>query len=540
MPSQIANPGALWASLVTTATVGVDRVGAGKNQHDDPCETIFGLEGGLQPAEALLDRVAALSVYAAAGRAPDPVKTQFAPVADDLEPCGAKAGSLLLTILNSRHASLLNTWCKLAREQGQRVPHALLAAVLNEAVKGNRKRDDDIAAVIGTRGRWLAAQNKRWAAYAVEPGDTIAQEADVAALLEHWETGSKAQRIELMKGLRAADPAAARDALMRSLSQESAADRAALAGTLAVGLSVEDEPALEAMLDDRSIQVREVAADLLSLIEGSALSQRMVQRLDRVVAFTPAKGRLVKKNARFDLNLPDKQDDKAKRDAISEKAAQRMGAKAAALSQIVGRTPLAWWEQKGPDAGGWLELGLANDWSVPLIIGWARAAHLQRDADWSAALIGRVCLASAGKRAVLNENWRAERLEELITHLDKAQVHALIESYLPADTRKNDASQLIGLLRACPGPWSVDLSRRVLAFLQQAVKHPGVVYDNTLRAFIDHVAGERIAVVLADDLGDGWPTDAKHWSTNFEELVDRFIRTVGLRQQMHAAFENQP
>ncbi|MEO0476034.1 MAG: DUF5691 domain-containing protein [Planctomycetota bacterium] len=533
------HPVARWSTLVNAATMGVDRVGTAALEPSSQDEPWIEPAPDAQPAELLLDQLSALSVYTTAGRTSEPIEPAWEPVADDLVSSNMKARSLLHTILHGRHTALLDEWCRLAGARGQRVPHELLAALLDEAVKHNRKRQDEVAAVLGSRGRWLAGQNKRWSAYAVANASEPEQQAegtDLAPYTEQWETGSKGQRIESMTAMRTLDPGKAREALLASLPSESAVDRAAFARTLVVGLSAEDEPALEAMLDDRSSQVRDAAADLLSTITGSALSARMQARLESAVDFTPPKGKLRKKAASLALKLPSKLDDTAKRDGINDKAAKGMGAKATAISQVIGRTSLGWWTAQGIDAQQWVALALEGEWTVPLIMGWTQAAHLQADRDWSAALIDQVCLQPAGRRDPLNENWRSDRLEELIEHLDADQLHALVDKNLPRNASKSYPYRLVELLRACPGPWGVDLSRRVLAFLQQAVTNQNVVYDNTLRAFIDHVASTRLAIELSDSVSQGWPINAKHWSSNFEELIDRFIRTVALRQQMHDAF----
>jgi len=417
------------------------------------------------------------------------------------------------------------------------VPAELLPGVLDLASK--TKPQPQIAAVLGRRGRWLANQNDKWSAYATTAADTpTADSADYDDLTRIWETASRAERIQAMQAMRLARPADARTQLFASLGQESAADRAAYTRTLEVGLSADDEESLEPLLDDRSVQVRDAAAELLSLIPNSALSTRMTHRLDAAVAYTPASGMLRKKPATLEFNLPTDLDTAATRDGIVAKQAQGMGAKAAAISRVVALAPLSWWEAKGVDAGTWVTLALSSEWRLPLILGWTHATKLQSRGAWAIALIEQVCLQTTGQKDDLSDYWRAERLGELVSLLPADQLLKLVDTHLPRQPQKQYPYRLVELLRACPGPWDVDLSRRVLGFLRQAVQHKEVVYDNTLRSFIDHVAATRIAIELGDTVSEGWPTDAKHWSANFEELIDRFVNTVRLRQKMHEAFEH--
>ena len=530
------NPSAQWARLVTAATLGIDRAGVEPSALGGGVEPIFSDTPASDPAEAVLDRLAALSLYTLAGSEHEPIQVVVEPIEDDLTPCSAGASAVLHAIVHAGHGSLLDEWCALAGDRGQGVPAALLPGLLDLVSKGKRKRRDDVAAVLGRRGRWLAGQNPRWSSYAAAVIADTDQAAGDGSLIKQWETGQKAERIEAMQAMRQADPAQARELLFAGLAQESAADRAAFTRTLAIGLSADDEASLEQLLDDRSVQVRDAAAELLSIIPGSALSARMVARLEASVAYTPAAGMLRKKPATLELNLPNGLDDQAPLDSIVDKAAQGMGAKAAALSRVVALAPLSWWEAKGLDAAKWVALALSSEWRLPLVLGWAQAVKLQNKPAWSAALVDQVCLQPAERKDQLTDYWRSERLGELVEQLPNDQLLKLVDAHLPRQPQKQYSYRLVELLRACPGPWDVDLSQRVLAFLRQAVQHKEVVYDSTLRSFIDNVAAARIAIALGDTVDQGWPTDAKHWSANFEELIDRFVRTVRLREQMHTAF----
>src|SRR5207247_4934337 len=104
--------------------------------------------------------------------------------------------------------------------------------------------------------------------YAAVPGDA-----------PQFATGSRAARIAILRALRNAGPARARDLLAAAWRELAAEERAALLDTLAINLALDDEPFLEAALDDRAREVRRAAAELLARLAGSRLVTRMIDRV---------------------------------------------------------------------------------------------------------------------------------------------------------------------------------------------------------------------------------------------------------------------
>src|SRR5207302_10561084 len=93
-----------------------------------------------------------------------------------------------------------------------------------------------------------------------------------------WRLGGKSQRRGYLTVLRARDPAAARELIAQSW-ETAGPERVMFLSVLASeGLSLADEPLLEAALDERDAEVRGWAAHLLARLPGSALGQRMARR----------------------------------------------------------------------------------------------------------------------------------------------------------------------------------------------------------------------------------------------------------------------
>ncbi|MFN9856892.1 MAG: DUF5691 domain-containing protein, partial [Pseudanabaena sp.] len=120
------------------------------------------------------------------------------------------------------------------------------------------------------RGQWLAVQNPEWNYVATEDESV-------------WETGSNAARLMWLTKLRLQEPNQARQLLESTWKQESASDRAAFLKVLGNGLSMADEPFLEALLDDRSKEVRRVTVDLLTCLPESRFCQRAITRVQDLV-----------------------------------------------------------------------------------------------------------------------------------------------------------------------------------------------------------------------------------------------------------------
>ena len=154
-------------------------------------------------------------------------------------------------MLSDEFRELLPEWLAALAAVNKRVPEELLPSLLAHG-KSNDALREAINQVIGVRGVWLAAQNSDW--------DFVIGKLDESV----WETGSRLQRLALLEKLRASDSARARELVAETWSEEKPEDRAAFLTTFITGLSLADEPFLEAALDDRRKEVRKAAADLLA------------------------------------------------------------------------------------------------------------------------------------------------------------------------------------------------------------------------------------------------------------------------------------
>ena len=405
-----------WQDLVTASLIGTERSSV-------PPTRIPGLptlaDVAEDPAATLLDRAALLTAARRAGRPPE--HAELLPAAD-LDPVPAvspAAGRRLARMLGGEHPDLLAEWLTAAVTRGRRVPAHLLPALLDRARRvspGDTNLRRLAAEAGGPRARWLAGLNRDWAFVTAHTPD-----GDDA-----WRLGDAAQRRGYLAALRARDPGAARELIAGSwdaaapervmflsvLADESAGSTESKGSAGSKGLTLADEPLLEAALDDRAADVRGWAGYLLAILPGSALGQRMAERalgclrLDR-----GADG------ARLLARPPAGCDAAMRRDGITagpDAERSPLARQAHLMLEVLARTPLrTWTDEFGQTAEQILALP-SGSWAPVLFTGWSRAAMAQRDQEWMAALINRVL-----EDGLPGTPW-AETLRQLVRRIDPA------------------------------------------------------------------------------------------------------------------------
>ena len=426
-----------WEGLLGTAMVGTGRRGLPDDVLDGVAEV--DAEG---PEATVLASAAVLGAYRRAGWTPPRRHGALDPPAEpDDRPVCSPAAAQVLELLLSRdirvdggNELLVGHWLRTCARAGQRPPARLVVALLQQAT-ANRGLREDVAAVAGPRGAWLARRNPRWSwAAPVDAGDAE----------ERFATGTWPERLAVLIALRRTDPAAARARVEAVWHDEQAATRAGLVDALAVGLSDADEPFLESTLDDRAVTVRAAAAALLDRLPSSRRAKRMAERVR-------------------DLELPDELDAEARRDGITDQREHGHGRKASWLIQMLGAAPLG----EVPD-----DLATADS---ELIVGWTRAALRQRDERWLVALA------------------RARPTPELVAALPTEKAIAVLDRESTIDAR------FAGLLAACPGPWPARFSEDIVARLRETKTEGALTLAfQTLATNLHHAALPAVEAWIED------------------------------------------
>lgn len=439
----------VWQDLVSAALVGTER-------RPFPLSRVSELiDGTPAPIAAdgaesqVLAAASLLATYRRAGRRPDRVARQLPdPVGPDHRPvCSDTAAQLLSLLLDGMvpgaggNTELIHQWLTACVDRGQRPPHRLAVALLELATAQTGLRAA-VAGALGGLAEWLGRANSQWAW-------TASTSLDVDNVEERYARAPRRERISILLQLRACDREAARQLLSSTWAFEPAAERAALLETLSQDLGHDDEPFLEAALDDRAPSVRNAATMLLDRLPRSRRAERMAERARRLVRID---GRF---RRRLVVELADELDPSVRRDGITDQRDTGQGLKAAWLTQIVAGTPLDVWEthlSATPEEA--LRLAAREP---ELIAGWLQAAQSQRNERWLTALLTR------------------QPTPELLAALPAHRARAFLDEIV---TRESVADPLIPLLvEAVPGPWPIGLGAKVIHRVRQL---PAILASMTL------------------------------------------------------------
>ena len=508
-----------WQTLVKTALMGTHRQAPPppKADPDNALTTLLGQLDWSQPEKAVLAVAGAVALHQQVGQ--QPVKKTLPSVEpaplEDLPVVGALTDRAL-RIAMDEHPKVMPELLKLIAAVGQRVPDQWLPKLLNLGSKQAQLRPQ-IIAVIGHRGRWLAAQNPAWR-YGIAP--TLADFLpDSPAFQTLWEQGSRGQRVLFLQQWRDVDPSAAREALAAVWAAAQVKEREALLEVLATHLSPADEPFLEEALGDRGQLVRELAVDLLVQLPESGLSQRMAQRVQAFVQIQ-AQGQTVQIN----VTLPETCEPAWQRDGINPKATKGQGKRAHWLLQMVASTPLSVW---AADPTAIAQALAGHEWQGLLIKGWGLAAQQQNDGDWAYALIDQF-------------GWQSfdeDLLTALLALLSLEQREQLLEKHMPRNsTHEEPLAHWLHLVAQSSQGWSLNFSRLVfkqlINILRSNPKHSyPLLYPVRNIALTLHPAlvpdvAEAIAQLSQTSVTMAW-----------QAPLHEFLNRLNFRQEIHQAFQ---
>jgi hypothetical protein len=482
------------------------------------------------PERDLLLRAGMHAVYRAAGRRAETGVEEPVPApGETLPPCSAKAAEIVRWLLVAQRTEILREALDLLRLAGSRVPHALLPAVLD--MKQSELRPA-VAAVLGERGLWLAAQNPDWG-WAANGGT----EQDDETI---WEEGVLTERLEALRRVRGRDAEQGRLLVEEAWKSEKADTRAAMVVALGTGLNPGDEPFLERALDDRSVRVREAVASLLAQIPGSAYAERAVVRADSVLAGygPPSTGLLRRRRARrLVVNPPQDVDAEWRRDLPgSDRPPQGVGEQAWRLSQAQAAVPPAHWEDRfGLEPSG-LVAAARGDWEAALLEGWCKAARLHQSHDWAMPL-WQHCYGTSDD-FVGRLTW--EEALRLAPILPQSEFAVALPGLFFGDEVEM-SRRLAATLQAIPSPWSPELSEVYMDRLRQRLsgfeEFGQARGEDPWLLTLSHAAcslapecfaeGIDLKVLLA-----GWAGKGNYVMLQWDRDVEKFEETLELRRKL--------
>lgn len=506
---------AVWQELTITALLGTQRraFSAPEGEGDLGSALRAALADGGTAETAMLRAASLLSVHRRAGQqaAGTPVDLPPACPPDERPRCSAQAGRLLETILNTDLISLLPEWVDLAGRSRQRVREEHLAPLLSQR-KACQPLRKPLLPVLGERGRWLARQNPEWQGFDRFLDDRI------------WLEGTRKERAAFLSDLREEQPDRARRMLEETWPQESPAERVGFLHVLETNLSMEDEPFLESVLNDRRKDVRAAAAALLARLPLSRLAQRMTMRARNLVQW---KSGLLRST--IEVRLPEACDDGMQRDGIDPKGQPRSGLseQSSWLVQILAAVPPSAWSSalnRKPEQI--LAAVHKHDHESALFQGWLEAASAYHDTAWlEALLVYDLRRSNRTTQPDLFAQLPVASREKLMTALLREQPSLAYEQ--PAAT----------YLAACRFGWSQDLTH---AFVQCVCAH---LYKGDLKSW----QWERLLRDVApyphpDVLPEAVERISNALSRRLEgdAAVAKLLSIFQFRLDMHRAFGEQP
>lgn len=432
--------------------------------------------------------------------------------------CGAEsrpqmpeqAAGLLERLIAGEFDGLLPEFLQLSAERGYIVPPETLPALLGLGKNDLRKL---VIPVIGERGRWLAAHNPAWA-YALGRDP-----------LEAWENGLRAERVAALEQVRASEPGKARAWVQASWEQDSPEDRAAFLGTFSTNLGMDDEPWLEACLDDKRKEVREAARGFLIRLEDSRFVRRMWARVRPLIQL---KSKFLGGDA-LEVSLPEGLDAAAKRDGLGGSLlSKKLGEKANWLAQMLASIPPALWSREfGRPPEKLIAAALGCEWKEPLLLGWQLAAQGAADAAWAESL-AVVWVTHAEGQNVFD----VDSIGTLIMLMRPEKVEALILSSIrPLVGRINDTSMLVTLLKKYRRPWPVKVARIVVQSAQRQSGEVGYYLPQALPGFAHWMPPE-----LAGEFSQGWAVKPKG---SWPAKIDEFLLVLNFRLEIRRSLEEK-
>ena len=484
-----------WTEMTSLALLGTGR---GRVTINLP-GSLDALLAGTEAETRLLRAAGVLGNVERAARIPPAVSAPTpGPAAPEETPAITKPEiiGLLARIIAEARPRVVNEACELLARNSRCLPPRLLPRVLELGV-GNVRLRESLRPVLGKRGAWLAAQNPSW---------KFAMLAGLPELDERlWHEGDPAQRLDFLAQLRLREAPRARQFLAQTFADDTPKVRADLLSALQHGLGRDDEEFLQNILaTDRSKDVRQTAAALLSCLPQSAMALRMSARLEPCV-------RLTRKTVRSHLSVqpPESLDAAWKADAIDEKpgANSGMGERAWWLLQLVALTPLAWWEQHLAMAPAEIVAAIGKtEWKDAVFAGLVTAVRNQLPPAWIVALLER-------------GGFRHDEQIALAKTLPGAEAEKALQRIF---SETNDAALASQIIELADFPWSV-------AFWQvakQKVARWVLAQDWTLRGAITCLASRVPAAVLHEDVP--WPDNPL-----FAEAVADFSRILEQRRLLH-------
>lgn len=510
-------------ALLQPVLKGTARQSAVELQVTSEVQTLLKQLNDLDQEDRLLLAAGATAIYSQAGYLAPVLASHTAAAPSSIRVVQSpRLVAILQQVLLSQRKELFIEFLQGLHTHGVYFPYEILPEALDIMDPVIRKC---LLPVLGERGHWLSQWNPRW--HWVNQGIDSINQQDQHSLRRAWIEGTLQQRTLALTIIRKADPSEGRSWLKEVWSEEKAEVRAELLKHLQNGLCVDDEPWLDHLLDDRSEQVRLVAAALLKQLPDSAFVRRMEQRSEKMLAMNNA--------GQFDIHPPLELAKEWIRDGYSNKPTPGRGKRSFWIETTLCSVPISYWcirLQRSPDQ---LIRALGqNEYADDVIAGWTRALLQckEENADrlaWTHSLWNYWLL-----RWQQEKNKNADHLNFLVKLLQMlpgpTAEHNLVPFLVMGRLSVDVVTQFISAL---PRPWSNTFSMNYLKstrdilqneLLDQAYEWSKTM-DTAMYAIPDSAWMEALAPWKLERSGQySWTAQA------IKQQVEQFVEVIRLRK----------
>ncbi|MEZ6112253.1 MAG: DUF5691 domain-containing protein [Pirellulaceae bacterium] len=508
-----------------TASLGVDV------QH--PAESLLVEVASDDREHLVLLRAAARGVYERCGHTGERDIAALTPCPrESRRVASGRLLGLLQNALATKSDDLLKEFLRQMAASELLLPPELLPEALEVADVDLREM---LLPLLGERGRWLSQFNTEW--QWVSAGVAQLSSTNRDGLKQRWDEGAFSERRQVLLSVRRGDPALGREWLAETLDGEKAEHRARLLQVLLEALSPADEPLLESRLDDRSEQVRAVAADLLARLPDSALAARMRQRATEMFMVETAGtlGELKK----LVCNPPEAIDKSWQRDAVPLKPPPGRGKRAVWLESVISRVPPSEWTRRfAAEPRQLIEAIADDDFWLPTLSGWTAATVLFAPGDaesarWLGPLWSAWQVVDARQRGKQRTTDHHQQLRALLSAMNREQAEACVRPLL-GEMATDTGVESLAFLSLLPKPWSETLAsdylRQAREVLARHSDNRAFQWASSLQTAARCIPPSVIPLALEE-----WHVaDSRNWHNQAAEReVERFMEALRMRQTFY-------
>ncbi len=503
--------------IVTTALVGTGQQSSPDIATGTEIDTLGAQLAGEDVERRILLTAGALAFYRQAGQiaAPAPALPERA-APEMLHSCSVKVAQILTNLLQGEHNDLLPEAYTLLEKAHRRLPFELLPLALVQGTRNPGIRAH-VLPILGERGYWLCQFNTAWSW--VNQLRLETQRILLADIETVWQEGSGEQRAEVLRRVRATDPSKALEWLKAVWKKEKVDVRTTFLSTLAIGLSMADQPFLEQALDDRGESVRREAAQLLTRLTTSPQALGLLARADELLQY---------ENGKLSVILPASIEKVWMQDVTMLKSAENEPtSKSYWLHQALSRVPPAHWEECFSASPSQILIAVGeSEWSSEVMNALAAAAILHMNTRWFSPLV----------------DWYMQRAEASPgSNQDVSYYYALL-SRLPQREAENRVRQQLARqdyslqsARSLPTPWSDEFSTDCVQSLKDhyhAFNESQSSTDQWVSAL--NTAAVSLAPSCFDAALTGWNffTDGNNYIHYWNAQLHTFLQKVGIRKSL--------